>query len=229
MFLTAERCPGVPESLAEGMTGVFSRRWRSSTGQTPAFSSLQSSSTAPCFDEHSASGHFTKFKMRAVGAMGQLMMAGSASWWNASGWGDGAAYDGWKRELVGACFVLDRLPFRASSPRRLLHHVPLYRVCRGISPSWKCGHLGAMGQLMMAGSASWWALALFWTAERSPGVSESLVKDALAVFSRRWRSSTGRAPELLMAGSASWWALALFWTAERCPGVSESWAKGAVS
>jgi len=121
------------------------------------------------------------------------------------------------------------LPFRASSPRRLLHHVPLYRVCRGISPSWKCGHLGAMGQLMMAGSASWWALALFWTAERSPGVSESLVKDALAVFSRRWRSSTGRAPELLMAGSASWWALALFWTAERCPGVSESWAKGAVS
>ena len=32
----------------------------------------------------------------------------------------------------------------------------------------------AVGQLVMAGSASRWALALFWTAERSPGVSESL-------------------------------------------------------
>jgi len=146
VFLTAERCPGVPESLAEGMTGVFSRRWRSSTGQTPAFSSLQSSSTAPCFDEHSASGHFTKFKMRAVGAMGQLMMAGSASWWNASGWGDGAAYDGWKRELVGACFVLDRLPFRASSPRRLLH-VSLHTVCQVILPSLECERLGRWGSI----------------------------------------------------------------------------------
>jgi len=42
----------------------------------------------------------------------------------------------------------------------------------------------AMGKLVVAGSVSRWALALFWTAERSPGVSESLAKGALGVFSR---------------------------------------------
>ena len=79
MFWTAERSPGVSESLAEGTLGLFSRRWRSSTGRAPAFSSLQSPSTAPCFDVHSVPSHFTKFEMRAIEAMGQLMMAGNAS------------------------------------------------------------------------------------------------------------------------------------------------------
>jgi len=59
--------------------GVFYRRWRSITGRAPAFSSLQSPSTAPCFDVHSVPSHFTKFEMRAIEAMGQLMMAGNAS------------------------------------------------------------------------------------------------------------------------------------------------------
>jgi len=61
----------------------------------------------------------------------------------------------------------------------------------------------AMGQLLMAGSASRRALALFWTAERSPGVSESLAKGALGVFSRRRRSSTVRAPAFSSLKSSS--------------------------
>jgi len=43
----------------------------------------------------------------------------------------------------------------------------------------------AMEQLMIAGSANWLALTFFWIAERSPGVSESLAKGAMVVYSRR--------------------------------------------
>ena len=139
VFWAAERSPGVSESLAEGALGLFYRRRRSSTGRAPAFSSPQSSSTAPCFDEHSEPCHFTKSGMRAIGAMGQLMMAGSASWgrrllcfgplsgvlecqghWQRARW---AFFLG-----AGGLARGELLPFRASSPRRLLH-VSMNTVC----------------------------------------------------------------------------------------------------
>ena len=157
MFWTAERSPGVSESLAKGALSVFSRRWRSSTGRAPAFSSLQSSSTAPCFDVHSVPSHLTKFGMRAIGAMGQLMMAGSASWGRrllCSGPLSGVleCQSHWQRArwafFLGAGGLArgGLLPFRVSSPRRLLH-VSMNTVCLVILPSLECERLGRWGGL----------------------------------------------------------------------------------
>ena len=81
LFWSADRSPGVQESLAKDALGVFSRCRRSSTGRAPAFSSLQSSSTAPCAVVRSLLWHFTMLEMRATRAMGQLVVAGSASGW----------------------------------------------------------------------------------------------------------------------------------------------------
>ena len=52
----------------------------------------------------------------------------------------------------------------------------------------------AMGQPKWAESASWWAPALFWTAERSPDVAERPEWGALRVFSKSRGSDMGRAP-----------------------------------
>ena len=65
----------------------------------------------------------------------------------------------------------------------------------------------AMGQLVMAGSASRWALALFWTAERSPGVSESLAKGALGVFASK--ENTTQLSEFLVSFSVRTCALSI--------------------
>ena len=50
-----------------------------------------------------------------------------------------------------------------------------------------------MGQPKWAESASWWAHALFWTAERSPNVAERSEWGALRVFSKSRGSDMGRA------------------------------------
>ena len=67
-----------------------------------------------------------------------------------------------------------------------------------IAPSCACvikSLLGAdlaMGQPKWAESASWWAPALFWTAERSPNVAERSEWGALRVFSKSRGSDMGR-------------------------------------
>ena len=64
-----------------------------------------------------------------------------------------------------------------------------------IAPSCACviksllGADVAMGQPKWAESASWWAAALFWTAERSPNVAERSEWGALRVFSVFYQSA----------------------------------------